>query len=838
MEKDRCTVSQRPDLIKEWDFELNTDLSPDEVSIGSNKKAWWRCEKGHSWEAIIGNRSRWSGCPYCSGRRVCLDNCLATLYPSVAKDWDYEKNGKITPQQVTCGSTKKAWWRCEKGHSWEATIASRTKGSGCPICQNHKCLKGYNDLQTVFPNLIVEWDYEKNYEVKPDELVYSTETKIWWKCSRNHSWNASVYSRSISKNGCPYCAGIYTTKENSLAANFPRIAELWDYEKNSPLTPEMVSKYSGKKVFWKCDMGHSWNAVVSDLTSLELGCPYCSGKRASAIHNLAVSFPELLVEWDYEKNLNIRPEQVTPHSQRKVWWKCEKGHSWEAVIGNRTTNRTGCPMCNNRSTSFPEQALLYYCEQLFDEVISRDVESIGVELDIFIPTIQTAIEYDGFLWHNASEVIKKDVRKDKLCIGNNIRLIRVIETGIENLHSPEIICFYVKKSNYSELSRVIKNVLVYLVPNNDIEVDVQRDINVIKERYLHIEKENSFAGRYPAIANQWDSEKNGELSPFLFSPGSSHKAWWKCDKGHNWQAQITTRVSGRGCPYCAKKLASKENNLEVLFPAIAKEWNYEKNKGLYPRQMTPFTPKKVWWRCERNHEWLMSVSHRTKDNCNCPFCSGRRASADNNLEIRFPAICNEWDYEKNGDVLPQTVTQGSEYIAWWKCPKGHSYDMQICRRTKMGHGCPYCAGKRVAREDSFGSLFPKLLSEWDLKKNEISPFDILPHSQKKVWWRCSNNHSYEARLSNKITHNSQCPYCAGRKVCADNCLAVTCQEVAEQWDYGKNGELTPKDVTKGSQKSVWWKCEYGHEWEDTIFHRTRTKTHPCPICRTNKGITM
>ena len=52
-------------------------------------------------------------------------NDLATKYPALAKEWDIHKNGELLPQMVSAGSGKKVWWKCENGHEWQATIASR-----------------------------------------------------------------------------------------------------------------------------------------------------------------------------------------------------------------------------------------------------------------------------------------------------------------------------------------------------------------------------------------------------------------------------------------------------------------------------------------------------------------------------------------------------------------------------------------------------------------------------------------------------------------------------------------------------------------------------------------
>lgn len=353
--KDNLQIG-RPDLAKEWDYEKNIPLTPSDVTIGSSKKVWWRCEKGHSWQSVIANRVRWSGCPFCSGKKVCQDNCLKTKYPSLVEEWDYEKNMPLTPNDVMPGSSKKAWWRCKKGHSWESSIASRVKGSGCP-----------------------------------------------------------------------YCQGFYVTIENSLEKCYPDLAKLWDYEENFPQKPSEVVKFSSSKVAWKCENGHQWEARISDLTSKGTLCPYCSGKRVSERNSLEKCYPEIAEEWDYSKNGKLRPSEVSYGSRKSVWWKCPKGHSWKSVIGNRTSNGTGCPQCNNRSTSFPEQTIFYYCKQVYPEAESRRKDIIGMELDVYIPSIRTAIEYDGARWHNNEDTQRREQKKDDLCKKNNIRLVRIME---------------------------------------------------------------------------------------------------------------------------------------------------------------------------------------------------------------------------------------------------------------------------------------------------------------------------------------------------------------------------------------------------------------------------
>ena len=127
----------RPELAAQWDREKNRALTPQQVTITSNRKVWWRCEKGHSYPAVIASRTNGSGCPYCTGKKVLAGfNDLATLEPKIAAEWHPTLNGALTSQMVSTGSRKKVWWECPLGHVWKAAVYPRTgaKKCGCPVC--------------------------------------------------------------------------------------------------------------------------------------------------------------------------------------------------------------------------------------------------------------------------------------------------------------------------------------------------------------------------------------------------------------------------------------------------------------------------------------------------------------------------------------------------------------------------------------------------------------------------------------------------------------------------------------------------------------------------------
>ena len=118
-------ASQAPQLAAQWDYKKNAPLTPEQVTYGMRKKVWWRCAAGHSWQAQVMGRFQGNHCPICTNREIIVGlNDWASRFPDAAEQWDAGKNG-CTPEQVRSGSMKRYWWRCQKGHSWQALIRSR-----------------------------------------------------------------------------------------------------------------------------------------------------------------------------------------------------------------------------------------------------------------------------------------------------------------------------------------------------------------------------------------------------------------------------------------------------------------------------------------------------------------------------------------------------------------------------------------------------------------------------------------------------------------------------------------------------------------------------------------
>lgn len=339
-------ATHHPEIAKEAD-----GWDPSTVTAGSNKKLTWRCAKGHTWEATVGSRTPpiSSGCPVCAGKEVIPGfNDLATLCPEVAAEadgWD--------PTTVTSKSGKKLNWECREGHHWQAKVCSRTPptSSGCPFCVGLQPVKGKNDLATLFPELAREadgWD--------PSTVSCKSNKKASWRCSKGHTYLACVATRTPPVNGgCPFCGGKKVLAGfNDLATFYPAVAKDaygWD--------PRTVTAGSNKKLQWRCEQGHTWtSAVVSRTPPQNHGCPFCSNHQVLAgFNDLATLYPELAKEAD-----GWNPSSVSSGSGKKVQWRCEKGHTWAAVVQSRTPPANlGCPFCSGQRVlvGFNDLATLY-----------------------------------------------------------------------------------------------------------------------------------------------------------------------------------------------------------------------------------------------------------------------------------------------------------------------------------------------------------------------------------------------------------------------------------------------------------------------------------------------
>jgi len=362
-----------PKIAKQWNFEKNTPLTPREVIPGSNKRYWWTCPKGHDYEAKVSNRtSRETGCPFCSNNIVLKGfNDLATTHPTLAKEWSKSKNSNTKPSDVIAGTNSKYWWVCKLGHEWLQSPNSRSGGRSCPVCAHQQLLTGFNDLETMKPQLASQWNSKKN-GIKPSQIMTGARFLAWWKCEKGHEWQSQLRGRKDGN--CSICLNrVLLEGFNDLQTKHPELAEQWNAQKNSPLKPsEILSTIRSKKFWWLCNEGHEWEA---SLASRKIGnnCPVCSRQLVlPGVNDMATTNPELAASFDLKKNHPTTPDQILAGTGKSFWWRCEEGHSWKAVSISRFNGR-GCPTCAEYGFK-PELPAIFY----FIENISLSARKIGI----------------------------------------------------------------------------------------------------------------------------------------------------------------------------------------------------------------------------------------------------------------------------------------------------------------------------------------------------------------------------------------------------------------------------------------------------------------------------
>ena len=212
-----------------------------------------------------------TGCPFCSGRAVCQHNTLARKAPEVAVFWDAEKNGPLSPEQLTVSSSKKAHWKCSVClYEWQTSVDRKvSSNTGCPKCAKINAGRKADGTRQKHPTfavakhaLLEQWDHDRNSKngILPDNTTLQSNKLIWWCChecpkGKVHSWQARPAHRTSSKKkptGCPCCAGRQLCECNSLETVCPDIAADFDIEKNGVTAAEVTSS-AGTKYSWLSD---------------------------------------------------------------------------------------------------------------------------------------------------------------------------------------------------------------------------------------------------------------------------------------------------------------------------------------------------------------------------------------------------------------------------------------------------------------------------------------------------------------------------------------------------------------------------------------------------------
>ncbi len=481
---------------------------------------------------------------------------------------------------------------------------------------------------------------------KSNEIGFSTREEVNWKCTKcGMEWKMSTNKMNKRKEECLYCSHKKVSKFYNLQTEAPILVKEWNYERNTK-KPIQYLPTSKEKVWWKCKNGHEWEGGIYDRIkavdrNIKLGrpiCPYCNHEKVSSTYNLVTEFPDIAKQWNYKMNGSLIPQNVTPKSQQKVWWTCE--YDPTHVWQSRISNRTILHRGCSICARRVKTSLPERVLYYYLKLCFNDCEIQKRMLDKYILDIfipSHKIIIEYDGWYYHSDEKSKKREKKKDRKLNEFDIIRIKEVK-------------------EEINEIIydNNIIKYHPQERYTNLD-----ELIKEILKIIEKKTKTKLKYN-IDYERDYKKIQEMYYHV----------------------------------------RKSYSLAVKKPELAKEWSIKNEMS--PDNITLGSSYNAKWICPKcNREYIATVNNRVKHNSNCPFCSNKKVCKENSLAYRFPEISKEWNYERNGDLLPENVIAGSDKKVWWKCKKGHEWQTHVYSRTgKKYSNCPYCRNIKLSKDNS------------------------------------------------------------------------------------------------------------------------------------------
>lgn len=744
----RQSTRMSAELAEQWHQRLNSPVRPDDVDADSSFNAWWACPTClNVWQAVVSSRTEGAGCPACeaaadgrSDLRVESDRkqiafrhhfrlaqpgrSLANLKPDIASLWHPTKNDEVTPDMVGPGSGLVAWWECPNGHEWRSIVNNEVaRQRGCPTCHppSRRRISGLRtaapgqSLADLHPEVAALWHPRKNGDATPDKAMPGSNFAAWWICPNGHEWRRRVRAQ-VMNNSCPLCqygnAHGDVDSDQPLADLHPEVAGMWDQKHNRQVTPSTVRPTSTLKVHWRCPAcHHAWVRTVADQVRVGR-CEQCRYGTARVFHHpkqgnsLADRDHSVAALWDRAGNGGVGADSVSIMSGLSAWWKCPDGHMWERSVKDQCVLGV-CPTCDPGRLALVEEA-----------------KRAGVTAP-------------------------------------------PIGQSLADLH-PDVAAWWC-----SELNGALKSTMVNARLSRSVWWECPRghrwSASVLKQArngcacqdcYSELAREASVAVQAPSVAQWWDAGLNAVRGMDVESvPASSKRtAWWRCERGHLFDAPVSDMVARPVCPVC-----TGGGSLDVARPDIAELWDYRRNSGVSVSSVNENSGREVWWICPEGHEVCQSVESMCRAGCSeCArvkrveaVLDGRVCVFENSVEHLRGDVSALWHPNRNGEVLARDVEPDSPLMVWWKCPEGHEWRESVAQCVNRG-GCARCAhsaGGRLSEE------YPDLAAEWVDDLNAKKAWQVKSNSKLQAVWRCHTcGETFRESVKRRV-HGVGCPNC-------------------------------------------------------------------------------
>lgn len=667
------------------------------------------CQCHYQWMATPSHLVQGRGCPECGKKR---SNARKTK----TNDTFIAELSLINPNIDVLGkyenSKKKIEVRCKScGHIWTPIPSSLLRGSGCPVCSGNM---KKTHAEFVEQMKIINGDVEVIGQYN------NCEEKIKVKCKVcGYEWFATPNSL-LQGHGCRKCHFVNlgekrTIKHEDFIKRLkeinPNVTILENYTKaNDPIHAKCL----------KC--GYEWISKPSVLLSGH-GCRLCGIKKQSdSTRKSQIEFenelkdinPYIIVIGQYENN------------NTKLQVKCAKcGCVWENSPGNLLSGR-GCPRCTRYlHTSFPEQTVYYYIHSVFNDAVSgyKELFDNNMELDIYIPSIKTGIEYDGRAWHTSKDSYIREKNKYSICKKNNVKLIRIKELRKKDDVETADVLIYRNETMESALNELFD----YLGVSTDI--NIERDAQAISEQYKNIDANEVFVERLKTI--------NPNIIPLSNYITASSSITCKCTIcGYQWKTTPNRLLSGRGCLQCSgtmrKSTSQFTKELNEINPSIIVKGDY----------ISASSPIEV--QCKKcNYIWNPVANSLLAGN-GCPRCGKR-------LRISHEEFVEEMKRINSNIIIIGEYKAKREPISVMCQKCGRKWETTPDNLLR-GHGCAKCAGFMRKTTEEFKTEIARLNNHFEVLGEYVN-------ARTKILVECKNCGFQRFAIPDSLLKGLKCPVC-------------------------------------------------------------------------------
>lgn len=580
----------------------------------------------------------------------------------------------------------------------------------------------------------------------------------------------------------------------SLQDVMPQTAAEWHPTLNGDLTPADVLPGSSAKAWWRCSVcGHEWRTTVASRGRRGSGCQKCWHVRRGVLRatpkpgkSFADVRPDVAAEWHPIRNGGLRPTDVKPASNKRVWWRCNQGHEWSVAPCDRLRGER-CPTCVAVQGS-----------------IRKSTPKAGRSLADLRPDIAAE-------WHPTlnTPITPADVNPGS----KTRRWWRCRSCGHDWRTDPD---HRTRRGDGCPKCSYEKQALTRSTPKPG----------------------ESLGEKMPELASEWHPTLNAPLTPFDVRPRGGASVWWRCPFGHEWKAKVAPRAVGIGCPECSIiGVSERETRLRFELAAaglpVAHDYPSVVVTGRRAVKADVVVPD-----LNLVIEYDGFYYHASKSNADQAQTAALEAAGWTVVRVRERPLGSlggrEIFVSSTGPIKALTVEvlcglADLGYVAS-KYDK-YQQDPELWAQSEAN------AALNRYRARSLATERPGLAAQFHPSKNgEISPAAVPTGSNTRYWWKCDVcGHEWRQSVVARIAGRG-CPPCGVRRralqravPAAGNSFADLFPEPAKEWHPTRNGTLTPDQVCAASNKLVWWRCSQGHEWKARVA--TRREFGRCRECR-------